>query len=164
MNKELIQIRAKLGHVAMKWRPSLWLDTGIPRLNRVAGHVTRGIAYGRMIEISGWEGAAKSATALSLAALAQRDGAHVIIGDLENSFEPDWALQRGLLKCPKCAAKDPARTACAACEGSGLDTNMLTLIQPYVGKFASERKDKDLTEFLRTYRKVKEFLSLDLSE
>lgn len=142
MDKQLKQIREGLGHLALKWSPTIWLNTGIPDLNCVLGHQDRGVPYGRMIEVSGWESQGKSALVLSLAALAQRDGAHVVWGDVENSFDPGWAKQRGMLKCPKCTGVGTINGGkeCPACGGpesatSGLDTSKLTLIQPYVGTF-----------------------------
>ena len=46
---DLEKIRAKLGHCGMKWKPSAWLDTGIPDLNTVLGDREEGIPYGRML-------------------------------------------------------------------------------------------------------------------
>ena len=147
---ELEKIRQGLGHIALAWKPQQWLDTKIPELNTVLGHTIRGIPYGRMIEVSGWESQGKSAIFLAIEALAQSDGAHVIHGDVENSFVPGWAIQRGFAKCPKCAGtaviqKAAAVADCPDCGGpdsptAGLDISRLTLIQPYVGKF--NYKDK----------------------
>jgi RecA/RadA recombinase len=91
----------------------------------------------------------KSALVMSIAALAQYDGAHVVYGDVENSFDPGWARVRGMAKCPHCngtgtrpTVKDPAiLTECISCGGpeattAGLDVSKLTLIQPYVGQFS----------------------------
>lgn len=114
-SKTLSQIRKALNHFAMDWEPSLWLNTGIPGLNAVLGHAEKGIPYGRVIEISGWESQGKTAIMMALAALAQQDGARVIWGDLENSFDADWARQRGL------------------------NPDEVLLIQPYVGRFNGER-------------------------
>lgn len=147
-NRELLAIRKKLSHMAMKWEPSEWLATGIPELNEVMGHAQLGLPFGRMIEVTGWESNGKSAVVLAIAGLAQRAGAHVIWGDVENSFEPDWARQRGLLRCEICKGKLPARLTCKFCgydpnlkgsTGCGLDESRLTLIQPYVGMFGTEK-------------------------
>jgi RecA/RadA recombinase len=141
-NKDLAAIRKSLNHLAMKWAPSAWLDTGVPGLNAVLGHETKGLAYGRMTEISGWESNGKTACVMSLAALAQQDGALVVWGDVENSFEPDWAKQRGFAPCPKCSGTGTiAGKDCADCGGPdsaicGLDPSKLILIQPYVGRFS----------------------------
>jgi RecA/RadA recombinase len=91
----------------------------------------------------------KSALVMSIAALAQYDGAHVVYGDVENSFDPGWARVRGMAKCPHCngtgtrpTVKDPAiLTECISCGGpeattAGLDVSKLTLVQPYVGQFS----------------------------
>jgi recombination protein RecA len=115
MATELEKIRKALGHLALGWEPSTWLDTGVPELNRVIGHKEKGLPFGRIVEISGWESNGKTAIALSLAALAQQDGARVVWGDVENSFDPDWARVRGL------------------------DPDKIMLIQPYVGTFDNEK-------------------------
>lgn len=155
---QLEQIRKRLGNIALDWAPSYWLDTKLPNLNRVIGHAVFGMPYGKILEISGWESAAKTSITLALAALAQIDGAHVTWGDLENSFDPAWALRRGMAKCPHCngtgeiQAKALAQgkgvmDPCKACGGPGstvcgLDSSKLTLIQPYVGKFGKEREER----------------------
>jgi RecA/RadA recombinase len=143
INKELAAIRTSLGHVGEKTGEPVYLDTQkilkTTDLNTVLGHTHKGILYGSMIEVAGWESAAKSANMMSIAALAQRDSAHVIWGDLENSFKADWALQRGFMKCPTCAAKTPAMNTCTECNGDGLDWNRLTLIYPYVGRFGKDK-------------------------
>jgi hypothetical protein len=54
-DKLLDQIRTKLGHASLQYTPSLYLDTGIPDLNRVLGHADKGIPYGAIIEVSGIE-------------------------------------------------------------------------------------------------------------
>src|ERR1017187_9999898 len=110
-SKTLSQIRAKLGHAQLEWTPNAWLDTGIPDLNRVLGHADKGLAYGRIIEMSGWESSGKSALGLSVAALAQRNGAVVVWGDIENSWDPGWAKLRGFLKCPKCSGTGVQQSA-----------------------------------------------------
>lgn len=119
-NAEVEKIRKKLGHLTFKWEPALWLDVGVPGLHRVLGHKDKGIPYGRMIQISGLESHGKTAIALSLAAMAQRDKAAVVWLDLENSFDKDWAAKRGL------------------------DPEPVYLIQPYIGQFGKE-KERRLT-------------------
>lgn len=143
-DKLLDQIREKLGHCSLRYSPSLFLDTGIPDLNRVLGHSEKGVPYGTIIEVSGMESLGKSAISLSLAALAQRDNAFIIWGDFEHSFDPGWARIRGLAKCPKCEKTNDA--GCTVCGGGlsvtcGLDTSKLIVVQPYVGTF-SERNEK----------------------
>jgi recombination protein RecA len=146
-NFELAAIRRKLSHCAMKWTPSLWLDFKKylgdvmgTMLNTVLGHTDKGMPYGRIVEISGWESNCKTAVALTLAACAQHDGAHVIWGDIENSFEPDWAIMRGMAKCPKCLNDPVKRDSCKTCDGQGIDVDRITLIQPYVGTFTYVNK------------------------
>jgi recombination protein RecA len=112
---EVWKIREKLGHLAVQPAPAQWLDTGIPDLNQVLGDRQRGIAYGRIIEASGWESHAKTSVFLSILALAQRDGAELILADFENSYDPAWAERRGI------------------------DVSRLRVFQPYVGKFGKEK-------------------------
>ncbi len=152
MDKRLQQIRAALGHMTMKWKPTAWLDTGIPDLNEALGDRDFGIPFGKIIEIFGWESQGKSTIVMALAALAQLAGAFIVWIDLENSFMPKWALQRGFAPCPKCKGEAGRKNgiACTTCGGSleeslsptrGLDTDKLLLIQPYVGQFTAYGKD-----------------------
>src|SRR5208283_4091714 len=57
----------------------------------------------------------------SFAALAQHDGAGVIWADLENSFNPDWAIQRGIAACLACkgTGRTKDKKGCPEC-GSGI--------------------------------------------
>ncbi len=142
MNRTLETIRKKLDHFSLEQKPTEWLDTGIPDLNLVLGHKDKGLAYGKVIEISGWPSMGKTAIMMALAALAQRDGAQVIWGDVENSFDVGWALQRGILACPDCKGE-----SCKTCGGAGYDTDKLILVQPYVGTFAEvDQKGKKREE------------------
>lgn len=147
LHKDVKAIREKLGHMALDWTPTEYLNTGIEDLNAVLGHKTRGLAYGRITEMQGWESQGKSAIVMSLAALAQHDGAQVIWGDLENSFDYDWAKTRGFVRCLKCGGK-PQDSECSACydkrtrENTGLDMNKLLLVKPYVGTFTEVVKGK----------------------
>ena len=168
MDKSLETIRKHLGHLQFKWTPSLYLDTGFTDLNAVIGNQHRGIPYGRLIEISGLESHGKTALAMTLAALAQQNKAGVVWGDLENSFESDWGLMRGLTPCPACQGKGRESDGhyckecgtsilcdicdgggCALCEnsgqvrGCGLDMERFTLIQPYVGTFEEDVVDEN---------------------
>jgi recombination protein RecA len=142
---KLAVIRKKLGHAPLIWKPTTWLDTKVAGLNPVLGHREKGIPYGRMLEVFGWSSQGKSSIVMSLAALMQRDGAFVVLGDIENSFEADYARARGLIACSACqgtlfTGKGKDRKECTACvfqqEPSGLDFERLMVIKPYVGEFA----------------------------
>lgn len=101
-------IRKKLGHLTFEWKPTAYLDTGFEDLNEALGHRKKGLAYGRIIELSGLESQGKSAIGMSLAAKAQKDGALVLVADIENSYDPEWALKRGLdSKAPNFALFQP---------------------------------------------------------
>jgi len=164
-------IRKKLGHLTMEWSPSFWLDTGLPDLNEVLGHRDLGIPYGRVTEISGLESAGKTALIMSIAAMAQRQGALIVWLDFEVSFSPAWAIQRGIAPCPKCTGSGLiGKTGCKACggggksflckgsgkigseickdcgglgekKGLGIDTDRFILIQPYIGQFYEDPKN-----------------------
>lgn len=145
--KELSDIRAGLSHLPMKWQPSVWLDMKTylgdkhgSNVNRVMGHRDHGLAYGRMMEVFGWESVGKSSILLTTAALAQRDGAHIIWGDIENSFQADWAIQRGIKACPICKNQSPE--SCKKCNGTGVDPEWFTLLSPYVGTFGKEKEQR----------------------
>lgn len=95
---EVERIREKLGHFSLKRHAAEWLDMGDPELNEVLGHRDKGMLYGEIIEVSGANSTAKTALALSLAALAQKDGAGVTWLNLEGArFDYTWAKQRGLV-------------------------------------------------------------------
>lgn len=151
-SKTLSQIRAKLGHTAISWSPNAWLDTkkylGNSDLNRVLGHEDYGIPFGRIIEIFGWESMGKSSLVLTLCALAQMEGAVVVLGDLENSFDSGWAIKRGCAPCPTCVGEGVIKDKnCSSCGGKdsplcGLDVSKIVLIQPYVGIFGKEKEER----------------------
>ena len=72
---DLDKIRKKLGHYTPhEAHVQFWLDTKHPRLHRVLGSESRGIAYGKLIEISGNESACKTALAQIICRHAQEDG------------------------------------------------------------------------------------------
>ncbi len=74
-----------------------YLNTGSPYLNAVIGDPVHGIPFGRIIEISGEESHGKTALALELAGMAQRNnGAAAIMYDAEGSFDATWAEARGV--------------------------------------------------------------------
>jgi recombination protein RecA len=55
-----------------------------------------GFPRGRIIEISGGEGAGKSGLSLQVGANAQKLGGHVVLLDFEQSFDVSYATQLGL--------------------------------------------------------------------
>lgn len=75
----------------------MFLQTNNKYLNAALGHPEKGLAYGSIIEISGFESQGKSVIAMEVATMAQRDDAYVVWLDLENSFDPDWVGKRGLV-------------------------------------------------------------------
>lgn len=126
MGKDLEKIRAKLGHLTLEWEPVEFMDTGFPDLNEVLGHPTKGLEFGRLMEIAGWESQGKTALALSLTALAQQQGAAIVWADFENSFDAEWAKTRQM----KVEIDS---------EGKVIGPDEFELIQPYVGNFEKEK-------------------------
>lgn len=101
-------IRKGLGHYAAIKPVQLWLDTGYPLLHRVLGSEERGLAYGKLYEIRGWESQGKTVLLLLLAKWAQDDGALPVLMMLENRLDKKWARR------------------------IGLDTKNIVLIEPYI--------------------------------
>lgn len=108
---DLLKVRGKLQHLTLEWTPVSWLSLADPLLNRVLGREDRGIPYGRIIELSGLESAGKTALALHLSGLVQKDGGTAYWADFETSFDPEWA------------------TAC------GINVDATYIFQPFVGQF-----------------------------
>ncbi len=92
------KIRKKLKRIAVEDSSTIqWLDTGFSELNAVMGSQKRGIPFGRVYEISGMESHGKTALALELAGMAQRNNnAVVTLYDAETTFDITWARARGL--------------------------------------------------------------------
>ena len=73
-----------------------WLDTGSRELNGALGSRKRGISYGKLIELRGKNHGGKTAIALMLAGMAQKDGAAVGYIDVEQSRDQEWSEKYGL--------------------------------------------------------------------
>lgn len=95
-HKEIERIRKKFSGVWTEARIAHWLDTGSTLLNSVFGSEAGGIPYGKLIEISGFQSHGKTALTLELMRYAQRNGAYCLWLDLENSWDPMWAVTRGV--------------------------------------------------------------------
>lgn len=91
---ELISTKLE-GYTAEKI-PGVWLRTGNPLLDEVMGAPGRGIPYGKVIKVSGWESGGKSALVLELAAMAQKDSAEVGWVDAERCYDEVWVRKRGV--------------------------------------------------------------------
>lgn len=124
-SQELKLIRSELKHIGKERLQKYWLDTGSPELHSILGHPDRGLAYGKLIELFGAESVGKSAIASDIMAAAQADGAYGIWVDAENSLDPDWQDKRGV------------------------DMAKLCWIYPYIGKFSSDKKDKQFKNKIR---------------
>ena len=94
--REIALIRKKLKHFTTESTVKYWLDTGDEYFNSVFGSRQNGMAYGKILELSGMESMGKTALMIWLATLAQADGATIIWVDLEGSWDEDWAKQWGL--------------------------------------------------------------------
>jgi RecA/RadA recombinase len=89
-------IKQTLGIKTLAKPPEYWLDLGSPYANKVFGSKKLGVAYGKMIRISGPTSSGKSALAYWIAGLAQQDGADVAEIDGENSWDPKHVKHKGL--------------------------------------------------------------------
>jgi RecA/RadA recombinase len=89
-------IKSKLGYKTLAKPPEYWLDLGSPYVNKVFGSKKLGVAYGKMIRISGPTSSGKSTIADWIAGLAQKDGADVAKVDGENSYDPVHVRHQGL--------------------------------------------------------------------
>lgn len=94
--EELALIRKKLKHFTLERQVRYWLDTGSPRLNSALGSKEKGLPYGKMYEVSGFESQGKTALMKKIAGISQKDGAKVAWVGLEDSWDPDWATALGL--------------------------------------------------------------------
>lgn len=118
--QELALIKKTLQH-PMKESIDYWLDTGNKLLNSVFGSEKKGIPYGKIIEVAGYESHGKTAQMYEIAGLAQRDGASVGIWDLELAWDPTWARKRGL------------------------DPDKVIVFQPVIGNFGTEKQKRMIT-------------------
>jgi recombination protein RecA len=118
---ETALIKKKLKHFTSLKPVRYWLNTGHKGLNGVFGSEERGIPYGKMTELSGFESHGKTAKMMRLGALAQKDGAEVGIVDLEWSWDPEWA--RSL----------------------GLDPDRVCVFRPEIGTFGTESEERMTT-------------------
>lgn len=118
---EAALIKKKLRHFTTLRPVRYWMDTGKSELNAVFGSEEKGIPYGKMIELSGFESHGKTALMYELAAYAQKDGAEVGIVDLEWSWDAKWARQRGL------------------------DPNKVIVFRPEIGTFYNETEERMTT-------------------
>jgi recombination protein RecA len=93
---ELALIKKKLKHFTTENPVNYWLDTGSKELNRVLGSEDKGLAYGKLYELAGWESNGKTALTKKLMGMAQKDGARCGWVDLEGSWDPEWASSLGV--------------------------------------------------------------------
>ncbi len=136
VNVELI--RSRLKRVTFEQPATYYLDLG--DLNTVFGDPDLGLAYGKIVELSGQSSHGKTALAIDTSAAAQEDGAAVIWVDLENSFDqpslPDtgsWYTRRGL----QCHAGDPSKKVKPA--------KGFFLLRPYIAEFPGEKEARLIT-------------------
>lgn len=120
--KELIAIRAAMGHLPSHKQYRYYLDLGDRDANNVFGHPDKGIRYGCQIEVSGAEQSGKSALAFDFLSAGQEDGAYGVWSDAENSLDKSWARKRGV------------------------DTDKLFHVYPYKGTFPVMVKGKKRME------------------
>lgn len=125
-SEQVAYIKKKLGYSILLRPKHTCLNTGIKKLNGVFGSRKLGIVYGKEIIIAGPYSSGKTLIATKLAAKAQKDGAIVGWGDIENSFDPTFVRKLGL---------DPDKVA---------------LFEPEVGIFGRTKKQRSIDERLQT--------------
>lgn len=91
------RLTALLGENAEKTETSIYLDSGIPELNKaISGDPLKGFPVGRIVEIFGPSSSGKTFIATMLMAAAQRAGGIAGFSDHERSFDSDLGRQLGL--------------------------------------------------------------------
>ena len=90
------EIEKELKFATFEPDETFWLDTRSPDMNSVLGSRELGMPYGKLTELRGKNHGGKTALALILAGMAQRDGAGVGYIDLENSRDTQWSTKLGL--------------------------------------------------------------------
>src|ERR1039458_1639997 len=94
--EQALLIKKGLKHRSVERQPARWLETEWPLLHSVVGDPVRGIPYGKIIEISGPPGAAKTGLALQISAAAKVDGAKNGWCDFEFAWDDEWSAAHGL--------------------------------------------------------------------
>jgi RecA/RadA recombinase len=93
VGEEALLIKKEMEYRTFEKPASLWLKTGSKRFNKVIGSEAFGIPYGKMILICGDYSCGKTLVGLKIMGLAQEDGAEPGHVDLENSYDPEWAMK-----------------------------------------------------------------------
>lgn len=82
---------------AVQQQVNIWLDTGMPHLNKaISGNYRNGFPCGRIIEIFGWESSGKTYIATQAMIAAQKAGGIAIFMDHEKSFDAGLAAKCGM--------------------------------------------------------------------
>ena len=129
-------IRSRLKHHPLEAAPARWFDPGSPALSAVLGSESKGIPYGKIIELYGQNSHGKSMLALYLAAKAQEDGAAVIWLDFEGSFDSGWAIE------------------------NGLEADDIYLLEPTIGRFGKKTGDVEIQGAESVFQEAKEIVKL----
>lgn len=96
-NSTYAKLSALLGKNAAKQDTSIWLDTGIPELNKaISGSHDKGVPVGRVIEIFGPASSGKTFISTMLMKAVQDAGGIAGFSDHERSFKAEFAAQLGL--------------------------------------------------------------------
>lgn len=88
----LIQKKLHINAFVPKYKYWLRID---PYLAAVLGSESRGIPFGKVMELHGIEHGGKTLIGIIMGALAQADGAAFIYVDLEHSYDPLWIKKLG---------------------------------------------------------------------
>lgn len=131
----VLDVRKKLQHMDFHRKAISFLDFGCKELNSVVGDEDRGLAYGKIVELSGLPSNGKSVLALDMLAAAQQDGALTFWVDVETSWDENWSARRGV------------------------DCSRVNLIQPMVGTFGKQ-KEKRLSTAQELLEQAEETMAL----
>lgn len=92
-----LALRKSIGDNDDVQKVDVWIDTGLPQLNKaVSGRYKGGVPSGRIIEISGPPSAGKTYIATRIMCAAQEKGGVAVFCDHENSFDVDLGVKNGL--------------------------------------------------------------------
>lgn len=96
-NKTYDKLSSILGKNAAKQDTEIWLDTGIPELNKaISGSHTKGVPVGRLIEIYGPASSGKTFVSTMIMKACQAAGGIAGFSDHERSFKAEFASRLGL--------------------------------------------------------------------
>ena len=135
-SEDVAAVRKKLRHYTIDAVPQRWLDTGSENLNAVLGSASKGVPYGKILEVFGPSSHGKTMLTLFLTAIAQKQGAHIIWIDFENAFDPLWVAQQGL------------------------DPELVYVLRPQMGRFRKKTGEVRIQSAEELFREAEELVKI----